>query len=46
MRRLVLFHIMEVLLALVRSLCMSKADLALEVLALRQQVAVLQRKNP
>lgn len=46
MRRLVLFHIMDVLLALVRSMCMSKADLALENLALRQQLAVLQRTNP
>jgi len=46
MRRLVLFHVMDILLSLVRSLFSDRAELALENLALRQQVAVMQRKNP
>ena len=39
-------QLMDVLFSMVRSLCMSKADLALEVLALRQQLAVYRRKHP
>jgi len=42
----VLAHLMEMLFSLVRSLCGSKADLAMEVLALRQQLAVFKRKSP
>jgi len=38
--------IMGTLFTLVRSLCTSKAELALEVLAIRQQLAVLKRKHP
>ena len=41
-----LVHIMEMLFSLVRSLCWSKADLAMENLALRQQLAVYKRKRP
>ena len=41
----VLTHIMDMLFSLIRSLCTNKADLALEVLALRQQLAVYQRKQ-
>ncbi len=37
---------METLISLVRTLCTGKADLALEVLALRQQLAVYKRKRP
>ena len=39
-------QLMDVLFSLVRSLCGSKADLAMEILALRQQLAVYKRKNP
>jgi transposase InsO family protein len=42
----VVAQIMDMLFSLVRSLCGSKADLAMEVLALRQQLAVYKRKNP
>jgi transposase InsO family protein len=42
----VLTQIMEVLFSLVRTVCGSKADLAMEALALRQQLAVYKRKNP
>jgi len=42
----VVAQIMDMLFSLVRSLCGSKADLAMEVLALRQQLAVFKRKNP
>jgi len=42
----ILTLVMETLISLVRSLCTSKADLALEVLALRQQLAVYKRKQP
>ena len=34
------------LLAVIRVFCQSRSDTALEVLALRQQVAVLKRKRP
>ena len=34
------------LLAVVRVFCQSRSDTAIEVLALRQQVAVLKRKRP
>jgi hypothetical protein len=34
------------MLALVRVFCQSRSDTALEILALRQQVAVLKRKRP
>jgi len=37
---------MEMLFSLVRTVCTSKADLAMEVLALRQQLAVYKRKRP
>ena len=46
MRRSILFQLMDVLLGLVRALFADKADLAMENLALRQQLAVLYRKNP
>ena len=39
-------QLMEMLFSLVRSLCGSKADLTMEVLALRQQLSVYKRKNP
>jgi len=42
----VLTQIMEVLFSLVRTVCGSKADLAMEALALRQQLAAYRRKNP
>jgi len=42
----VVAHVMELLMSLVRTMCSSKADLAFEVLALRQQLAVYKRKNP
>ena len=41
-----LFQLMDALLGLVRTLFATKADLAMENLALRQQLAVLHRKNP
>jgi putative transposase len=44
--RRILFQLMDVLLSLVRTLFAAKADLAMENLALRQQLAVLHRKNP
>jgi hypothetical protein len=34
------------LLAVIRVFCQSRSDTALEILALRQQVAVLKRKRP
>ena len=34
------------MLAVVRVFCQSRSDTAIEVLALRQQVAVLKRKRP
>ncbi len=46
MHRSILFQLMDVLLNLVRTLFAAKADLAMENLALRQQLAVLHRKNP
>jgi len=46
MQRLVAFHIMGILFSLVRTLFTDRTELALENLALRQQLAVLQRKNP
>jgi len=46
MQRRILFHFMNLLFSLVRTLFSDKADLALENLALRQQLAVLHRKNP
>jgi len=39
-------HLMEMLFSLVRSLLADKAELALEVVALRQQLAVFKRKKP
>jgi hypothetical protein len=39
-------QIMQMIFALIRSLFANKADLALEVLALRQQLAVYKRKQP
>ncbi len=42
----ILFQLMDILFSLVRTLFADKADLAMENLALRQQLAVLQRKNP
>lgn len=42
----ILMHLMVVMFTLLRSLCTDKSDLAMEVLALRQQLAVLKRKNP
>ena len=39
-------QIMQMMFALIRSLFANKADLALEVLALRQQLAVYKRKQP
>ena len=46
MRRRILFHVMDMPFSLVRTLFADKADLAMENLALRQQLAVLHRKNP
>ena len=46
MRRRILFHVMDLLFSLVRTLFADKADLAVENLALRQQLAVLHRNNP
>ena len=42
----VLAKVMEMLLSLVRALFGRRADLALENLALRQQVAALKRERP
>jgi putative transposase len=42
----VLVRVMEMLLSLVRALFGRRADLALENLALRQQVAILKRERP
>ena len=41
-----MLQIMQMMFALIRSLFAGKADLALEVLALRQQLAVFKRKQP
>ena len=46
MRRRILLQVMDMLFSLVRTLFADKADLAMENLALRQQLAVLQRRNP
>ncbi len=42
----ILMQLMGVMFTLLRSLCTDKSNLAMEVLALRQQLAVLKRKNP
>jgi len=42
----IVVQLMELLFTLIRTLCGSKADLAMEVLALRQQLAVYKRKAP
>ena len=42
----IMLQFMQMMFALIRSLFASKADLALEVLALRQQLAVYKRKQP
>ena len=42
----IMLQLMQIVLALVRSLFANKADLAMENLALRQQLAVYKRKQP